>query len=54
MKNTDLHSDALELLEDINKTIEDKERLEVLNMHMKCVVKELNNDLIDSIIPKEA
>lgn len=52
MVKNDLHTEALNLLEGINNEIPDKKRIETLNIAMKTVVRELNDQLIDNIIPK--
>ena len=51
-KNEDLHSEALGLLKKINSEIPDKKRLETLNSMMTGVIRELNGQLIDNIVPK--
>lgn len=51
-KNEELHSEALGLLKRINSEIPDKKRIEVLNTMMRGVIRELNGQLIDNIIPK--
>lgn len=54
MTTEDLHNDALELLREINKQIPDKNRLDTLNSMMTGVIRELNGQLLDNIIPKTA
>jgi hypothetical protein len=52
MVKTDLHNEALVLLQKINSEIPDKKRVDTLNSMMTGVIRELNAQLIDNIVPK--
>jgi hypothetical protein len=52
MAKNDLHDQALILLGRINSEIPDPERVATLNSMMTLVIRELNGQLIDDIIPK--
>lgn len=52
MIKNNLHDQALLFLERINSEIPDPERVATLNIMMAGVIRELNGQLIDNIIPK--